>query len=394
MTFEYSGFRFQQRNGADVPQFCLFFAPAGDVEQWADVQRLGPNNPDGIQREPVPSRINAIGRYFDRDPHNTIPTAVVLALRGAVVEPIAAACAAGTPAEQLLAQSGACVVKIDVVDGQPRPALVIDGQHRLRGMAKFNPDLKLPIVAILEPTDLEAAFQFMVINNKSAKVPRDHIRALALNYEDDALRHRLESARLSLDENVGSVGVLDEDPESPFRGMIAWPMNPQANRVVAPSAIESIIGYVRSLGLRDLEEADGVNAFIIAMWATIKERRGDVFNADTHLLEKVGVVCLTQFIGDTMKKWLVNPRTRFSVGDPVAVAENTGLILDMLDPTFFQAKWASTSYDTRAGRDQIINALEVISVNKSNGDPWYQDVATVDQNWLLEWLQPKPADGA
>jgi DGQHR domain-containing protein len=390
MTFRYSGFRFQQRTGADVPQFCLFFAPAGEVEQWADVQRLGPDSPEGIQREPVPSRINAIGRFFERDLHNTIPTAVVLALRGARLEPIAAACSAGTPAEQLLAEAGACVVEIDVIGGQPHPGLIIDGQHRLRGMAKFNPDLKLPIVAILEPTDLEAAFQFMVINNKSAKVPRDHLRALALNYEDGALRDRLESARLSLDENVGSVGVLDEDPESPFRGLIAWPMNPHANRIVAPSAIESIIGYVRSLGLRDLEEADGVNAFIIAMWGTIKDRWTDVFNGETHLLEKVGVVCLTQFIGDTMKKWLVNPRTRFSVGNPVEVAENTGLILDMLDPNFFAAKWASTSYDTRAGRDQIINALEVISVNKSNGDPWYQDVSVVDQNWRLEHLQPPP----
>lgn len=394
MTFRYSGLRFQQRPGVDVPQFCLFFAPAAEVEQWADVQRLGPGRPDGIQREPVPSRINAIGRFFERDPRNTIPTSVVLALRGAHLEPIAAACANGTPAEQLLAQSGACVVEIDVTEGQPHPGLIIDGQHRLRGMAKFSPNLNLPIVAILEPSDLEAAFQFMVVNNKSAKVPRDHLRALALNYEDGALRARLESARLSLDENVGSVGVLDEDPESPFQRLIAWPMNPQASRIVAPSAIESIIGYARSLGLRDLEEADGVNAFIIAMWGTIKDRWGDVFNGDTHLLEKVGIVCLTQFIGDTMKKWLVNPRTRFSVGDPVEVAQNTALILDMLAPTFFAAKWASTSYDTRAGRDQIINALEVISVNMSNGDAWYQDVAVVDPNWLLENPQPRPAQGA
>lgn len=164
-------------------------------------------------------------------------------------------------------------------------------------------------------------------------------------------------------------------------------MNEAANRIIAPSAIEAIAGYVKSLGFRDLDEADGLNAFIIAVWSTIKDRWGHIFNDQTHLLEKVGMICLTQFIGDTIKKWLVNPRTRFSVGNPEQVAENTRFILDQLEPAFFAAQWSSTSYDTRAGRDQIIGALEAISVNIGNGDLWYSDVSVVDQTWLQDYLR-------
>lgn len=392
MTFSYAVFEFRQRQDALAPAYCVFRAPAGEIEQWADVQRLGPANPLGIQREPVPSRINSIRRFYEREPANTIPTAIVIALNGAAVTPINAACAQGSPVEQLLASSGAAELRIDVVEGQDKPGLIIDGQHRLRGMARFNPDLLVPVVAIMDPSDLESAFQFLVINNKSAKVPRDHIRALALNYEDQALRGRLESARLSLDENVGSVGVLDEDEESPFRGLVSWPNNEAANRIVTPSAIESIAGYVKSLGFRDLEEADGLNAFIIAVWGEIKRRWPEIFNGDSHLLEKVGMICLTQFIGDTMKKWLVNPRTRFSVGNPDDVAQNTGFILEQLDPGFFAARWSSTSYDTRAGRDQILAALETVSVNKSNGDPWYADVNVIDPTWLQDYVLTQMPD--
>ena len=42
-------------------------------------------------------------------------------------------------------------------------------------MNKFSGDTLVNVVALLNPDEMEIAFQFLVINNKVAKVPADHI---------------------------------------------------------------------------------------------------------------------------------------------------------------------------------------------------------------------------
>lgn len=370
--FVYPTFQIDQRANTLAPTFCLFSAPVGEISQWADVDRLGPDAPRGVQREPVPSRISSIRRFFERDPLNTIPTAIVIAVRGGTLTPMP-----GCSSFELT---------IEVGEDGGRPGLIIDGQHRLRGMERFALDMPAPVVAILDPDDLEMAFQFLVINNKAARVPRDHIRALALNYDTEFLTRRLESARLSLNENLSSVGVMDEDEESPFQGMIAWPNNPRAERIIAPSAIEIMAGNARSVGFRELEDPDTLNAFLFAMWNKIKSEWSHIFNRDSHLLEKVGLVCLTQYICENLRSWALNPRTPINVGDPVDVSLNTGHVLSTLNPDFFSARWASTSYDTRAGRDLVMKSLETMSYNINNQEPWYHGVMMIDRSWLEEQL--------
>lgn len=136
----------------------MFQAPAADVNAWTDVDRLSPTNKLGPQREPKKSRISSIKKFFADNPENTIPTAIVVGLRGVTVE----------------ADGNVSRIRFETIDGQPKPGLVIDGQHRLRGLQAAGDSTLVPIVAILEATDLEMAFQFLVINNKSAKVPPDH----------------------------------------------------------------------------------------------------------------------------------------------------------------------------------------------------------------------------
>ena len=84
-------------------------------------------------------------------------------------------------------------------------------------MNEYDPALQVNVVAILGANDMEKAFQFLVINNKATKVSMDHIRALALQYEEAALKTRLETARLTLDPNVGYVGLVNNEEDSPFR---------------------------------------------------------------------------------------------------------------------------------------------------------------------------------
>jgi hypothetical protein len=378
MNYEYDSFIFRQRPDGGGPSIALFLAPASEVSAWSDVDRLGPDNPLAPQREPAPSRIASIRRFFADDLRNTIPTAIVIGLSAFTID-------AHDPASKLRLTTGE--------GGDQRPGLVIDGQHRLRGMEAAAPDMLVPIVAILGADDLEMAFQFLVINNKSARVPRDHLRALALNYPKDQLEDRLKTARLSLNPNLGSVGVLDEAVESPFQGMIAWLNNPAEDRIIVPSAIESMAAEARSQGFNEFDDPDILNGYLIAIWTEIREQWPDLFAPGNKLLGKVGLTCMTQFITNTIKSWVRNPRLRetVNVGDPDKVRANTSDILATLDPGFFTADWKSTSYDTRAGRDLIINDLETVSFNVANGDPWYQDLKVVDRASLAGIAENPPA---
>ncbi|MCL4068938.1 DGQHR domain-containing protein [Pseudomonas sp. GX19020] len=368
MLFEYDAFIFRQRADGGGPLLALFNAPAGQVATWTDVDRLGPNNKLGPQREPKKSRISSIKRFFADDPNNTIPTAIVIGMKNIAIDN----------------QGSMGKLSFEWTEGQAKPGLVIDGQHRLRGLASASEDTLVPIVAILEATDLEMAFQFLVINNKSAKVPPDHLRALALNYPQEQLEDRLRTARLSLNPNLGSVGVLDEDEESPFKGMVDWPNNAAEARIVAPSAIESMASEVKLLGFGELEDLDSVNAFLIAMWSVIKVEWPDLFVKNSKLMSKVGLICMTQFVCATVKTWARNPRLRDQVdpGDPEKVKSVTKDVLSTLDRLFFDAEWSSTSYDTRAGRDQVMTDLEALSFNVANSEPWYEGLKVIDRNWL------------
>ena len=254
--YAYPAFAFHQRADGSGPLLAMFVAPAVEVSAWSDVDRLGPDNPLAPQREPSRSRIESIKRFFARDARNTIPTAIVVGLSGAMIE------------EDGEVQRLKIVVTAAL--HTRKPGLIIDGQHRLRGLEAVAPATMVPVIAVLGADDLEMAFQFLVINNKNARVPRDHLRALALNFPEDQLEARLKSARLSLNPNLGSVGVLDEDDSSPFRGMIAWPNNPADDRIVVPAAIEAMAAEAKSMGFSELRDADVLNSLLIAMWSEVK----------------------------------------------------------------------------------------------------------------------------
>jgi DGQHR domain-containing protein len=370
MQYSYQAFIFHQRPNRQGPKLALFHAPSGEVSAWADVDRLAHDNRLGPQREPKKSRINSIKRFFADDSQNTIPTAIVIGLRGVQIT-------GDGPVQTLLWETN---------EGEPRPGLIIDGQHRMRGLEAADRKTIVPIVGIIDASDLEMAFQFLVINNKSAKVPPDHLRALALNYREDQLETRLKTARLALNPNLGSVGVLDEDPESPFRGMISWPNNAPGNRIIVPAAIEAMASEAKSLGFGELEDLDGLNAFLIAVWSVIKEEWASLFVANSKLLSKVGLTCMTHFVCSTIKTWARNPRLRDQVdpGDPDKVRSVTRDVLATLDPKFFEADWTSTSYDTRAGRDLVMADLEALSFNVANSEPWYQGLRVVSREWIQD----------
>src|SRR5207244_714376 len=115
----------------------------GEILEWADIKRLE-EEPGAPQRRTSPAKVKAIKRFLETDPRNTIPTSVILTI--------------DIPLDRVtrVNLNGAHsfgLIDIETTAGQPKPGLVIDGQHRLLGMREYAPAMDANVVAILGASD-------------------------------------------------------------------------------------------------------------------------------------------------------------------------------------------------------------------------------------------------
>jgi DGQHR domain-containing protein len=362
--YDYECLVSRQRNTDGAPTFLLFHAPVGEVLQWAAIRRLE-DEPGAPQRQTSPAKVKAIRRFLDTDERNTIPTSIIVTLNlgnGEFTEP--------------QAPSSVGRIQFEWNEGTQLPGLVIDGQHRLYGIQAFNRQTQVNLVAITGAGDMETAFQFLVINNKASKVSQDHIRALSLQYDEGALKERLKTARLNLDPNVGYVGIVNEGEDSPFQNMIAWPLTPEANRVVTPSAIEASITYIQQKRVKDFDSDDVLLEFFYTIWRRIRTRWPDLWTPQSRLLSKVGVICMTQYLTDALTASY--DLGRLDISDPEQIGQLVDEILITQERKFWRVAWTSTSYDTKVGRALIVQSLTQIARNVRSGSPWFEDIEMVD----------------
>ncbi|MBK9170704.1 MAG: DGQHR domain-containing protein, partial [Bryobacterales bacterium] len=319
--YRYECLLVRQRDDAAAPTFVAFHAPASEVLAWSAIRRLE-EEPGAPQRQTSPAKVKAIRRFLEGDARNTIPTSVIITL--------------DLSREHLAVDdryTSVAVLEFDYVEGEPKPGLVIDGQHRLLGVQSFAEGARVSVVALLDVDDMEKAFQFLVINNKASKVSVDHIRALALHYTEESLKERLATARLNLNPNVGFVGLVNDDSDSPFRGMVSWPLTPEPNRIVTPTSIESSISYIQQQKVREFSSDDVLLEFFYSIWRRISERWPELWNRDSRLLSKVGVICMTQYMTDVLVS--LYDLGRLDVSDPDAVSASTNEILGYQERRFW-----------------------------------------------------------
>jgi DGQHR domain-containing protein len=375
VPFRYPCIVSQQRQGENVPLFCIFRAAVGQVVQWAAIRRLQ-DVPGAPQRKESPAKVNAVKRFLALDARNTIPTAVIITLN----LPVESIKRLDTGEVGWDVQTGIGQLEFEIPDDiadPEKPGLVVDGQHRLLGMNKYDQTIPVNVIGLLNANDMETAFQFLVINHKASRVPTDHIRALSLQYVEEDLNERLRSARLTLDPNLSSVNLLDKDESSPFYRIISWPTNPENQRIVSPSAIEASVAYIQQKKVKQFQESEDVLLeYFNAVWGTIKDRWLDLWTADSRLLSKVGILCMTEYITDALVAsfdW-----GRLDIGDPDQVNTMVAELLDHQDKRFWTIPWVAGSYDTKAARSTIVASLVQISRNKRVDDSWYADINMLD----------------
>lgn len=368
-VFRYKAMAYSQRpHHADAPRFVLFHAPAGEIVRWAAVDRLEPGNPTGAQRPLRKLKVNKVARFLGASKSNTIPTAIIVALDSGSVT------FEGRRSTTSAGGVGTLVIR---AEKDQSPGLIIDGQHRAHGVDKYSPEMSLNVVAIIGGDDAERAFQFVVINNTAARVSKDHIKALNLNYNKERLNERLlASAGLGLeDSKYDDLQVLDLN--EPFKGLIEWPRNPEG--FVAPNALESALAETRDraarLGIEGLERD-----VFVAIWSKVKDLRRNEWKAwpGSHLLQKVSIYALTVFILENLVAAQTVSDVPIDFTDDQTLGQWVEKLVRTLPPEFWTTEWTMTELDTRSGRATLVEAFQIISSNVKFGRGWYEDVSIID----------------
>ncbi len=363
MPYEYPAI-FSRQRGDDGPLIALFIAPAGDIRRWANVSRIS-HDKTGPQRLKSEGKVTAIQRFLEQNDRNSIPTALIVALK---------------LQEEKSWEEDECSKVVIPEQFESPPGLIIDGQHRMYGVASFDDDLPLNVVALINPEDEEIAFQFLVINSKASKVPTAHVKLLALHYAEEDLANRLKTARIALGIHT-FVGIIDGLPESPFYKGVIWPTeqsdaDSERNEVVLPASIEQSLAAISKKNLPDLKDDDALLDFFFTLWHSAKQHWPHLWTEDSQLLKKVGLVTFTTFVIEDLIH--VADRGIIDLSNPDEVRrELEKNIFQYLNPEFWERDWISKSLDTSSGRQRVVNEITVMRRNLLRGANWDADLSLV-----------------
>ena len=368
--FKYSAIVYRQRSTAEQ-LFCLCTATVGEIQSWARVDRLTPDNQTGVQRQRKDARVDAIQDFLSADQRNTIPTAIIVAL------PMGNATLNGKTPEEVVTQPVVAELIVRTDANESQPGLIIDGQHRAFGIAQFDPSTPVNLVILLGPSDDEIAFQFVVINNKVSKVSPEHIKALKLGYSDANLDARLtKSARMKSSGAPAYLDQIDTQQDSPFKGLLKWPRtDSDPKRAIPLNAFEMAMAYIASQKIDQTVASepnpDFVVRFFLEIWKAVHESWPDLW-ADTasKLTRKVGIVCMTEYLVETMVAWSMAPGQQFDLTNLNVVSDLTRAVLQQQEAAFWTSEWDASSLDTKSGREWVVETLKLIQRNKSKSLPW------------------------
>jgi len=372
-TYKYTCIQNKQRSESGAPLFLMFRATAQDISEWAAIERYTKDSQKGPQRLKKPAKIAEVKSFFQKDARNTIPTALLVRLT-------VPSEGLGTPIEALPE-----VVPLQFEydpEGSPegKPGMIIDGQHRLLGVKEYDPNTQLNVVALINISDDETAFQFLVVNNKASKVTTNHLRALVHNYKEEDLSKRLRDIRMSISQHLDFVGLVDSEDGSPFKGIIDWSNNQSegasTKAFVQTNAIESCIAYIKQKRVPELDDDSILLGFFLTIWKKIAAKWAQQFTQQSHLLEKAPIICLNQFIVDNLCYEYDNDT--LEIADFEKVGASVNRVIDSLSAKLWDAKWTSKSLDTSAGRNLLVAALTQIRRNINAGRNWYENVSIVD----------------
>jgi len=361
-TRKYFGCLVQQREDNDTTRFFVFEARVKDVKQWAGIQRIQEFS-EGTQRVLRKTRVRHIARFLEANAINTIPSNILMAFSPGAT--------AFTSLSQQLSQlelgidfSNRCdglldwgVLEFTFDPSLPehlRPALIVDGQHRLYGMSSFEQEnLPVLIVSLVEATSQEQAFQFIVVNSKAVRVNATTAKSIIADVEEQALEDRLLGAGIQYGEKLPTLRDINDLPSSPFYKLLKWEHNRTETQVVPLSAIEQSLRFLRTTFANFLEDdEDSLVEIFMAIWRVVQRRYPTIWGqAESKLMTKVSINAFNEFIAVRLKA--ASDFGLVEIFDIGSVESSVTKILEPIVQEFWDSEWSIRIQDNANVREQI-----------------------------------------
>lgn len=387
VTKDFFCYKVNQRASSGTIKFVTFVAFAKDIDQWTGIRRVGEVE-RGTQRVLKNTRVKAIKRFISANTMNTIPVSVILAFNPGTItfqsfDSLLSGCISGVDIHNGIGGRGEWgTISFQYDDAAPqeeRPALIVDGQHRVKGISQVTEDVPLLVTAFIDASEEEQAFQFVVINNKAQKVPTDNVKAIIRGFDEENLRRRLHAAGVTYGKISSTLGDIDELPESPFQGLLAWPHNTDnPNAIVPLTAIETCLRYIKSMFLTLSEDEDTSTDLFISIWKAIKAYYPTLWLTNTKFMSKVNIIALNEFVTDRLESsWSADIIDIYTSSD---IESSTRTHIEHIPPEFWTEEWVHPIQDNAVVRTRIKEDLRKISQNVRAGRAWNEDLKLISQN--------------
>jgi len=390
---EYFCCKLSQRGQGNAVDFVIFVASSKDVNAWAGVKRVGEDK-EGSQRVLKDTRVKAINRFLTKSIRNTIPVSAIVAFNPSVASFTSLGDSIspninGDISNGINGKLDWGKIRFSFDDTLPdaeKPALIVDGQHRIRGMASVeNEDIPVLIVGLIDATPEEQAFQFVVINNKSQKVPTDNVKAILrlIDQEELELSNRLRIAGVNYGKISATLGDVNEAENSPFKNLLKWPLTPNSGGFIDLTAIENCIRYIKSVLPIIKEDDESVKEIFLAMWRSIKSTYPELWaenqneledKAKSKFMSKVNISALNEFITDKVgNAWLDDKFDLFKMTE----IENycSDVVLKQIPSDFWKSEWTFNLQDNAVVRNRVKEDILRITQNVKSDKEWYEGLA-------------------
>lgn len=353
LMFPIKGFWLNQRANDDAPKLFVFSVKAKELLKHAKTEVVA-HGTTGVQRILIETRVKNVTKFFNKNRKNIIPTSIFVSIEK----------------DDLGIEEGADgYISIDIpcIDDE-KFITIIDGQHRLKGMADVDEDMYVLVSAMLNPDEVEEAFQFIIINNKSHKVPPDHVKSIISNYEsiELALKSRLTAVGVSVNKQLPNIDLINTEEESPLNGLINWTNHEEG--IIKLTAIEQSLSYIEERVQEAREDQSIKRDILYQIWNAIKEVYEVIWTGQevNHLFEKSAFFVLTSLLVENTFTYcdIMNEMgNEISITDDDTFYDATKMYLKKFPSDFWILSWTKKGLDTAAGRILIKNSIQQVKNN-------------------------------
>lgn len=253
-----------------------------------------------------------------------------------------------------------------------KPAIIVDGQHRVFGGAQADESMAFSVCAIPNSSWAENVYQFVVINQKAKPIKPaflSSIIATSLSPEEiESVYDRLRTSNIDV-ERAETMERINTDPASPFNGMIDFEVQGSPGFLQFPGMTRLAKAFARiphthpallSGGSWEEIEGDWFEYFF-AFWRGI---RGYFQERDPRLWQEptpenpnnlLKLVSLQEMQAFTLDTWADSRMLQLT--SPQATEKFASDFWKDFPPTFFTDEWRQKGLQTSVGRKLLRDSI-------------------------------------